>query len=545
MELFQKNKKLIFVGFFFLFLFLGSRAGATNSSEFLRFNIDSSYDASNRGDIDAVLVKTASKIYFYIEKNWWDSQLPVQKNEVLNNLEILSQEFNNKIYPILTSVFGSEWKPGVDGDDRITILFHSMRENAGGYFRSNDEYIKIQSPNSNEREMLYLPISRVGNPYKLKVLTAHELVHLITFNQKEKTFDSQEETWLNEARAEYSTTILGYNDNYNGSVLQERVKDFLENPSDPLTEWQNNKYDYATASLFTHYLVDHYSINMLIDSLKSKSVGISSIEEALKKNGLEDDFSQVFTNWTIAVLVNNCSLGAKYCYLNQNLNNLRIVPVLNFLPLTGKSSLSVTNITKNWAGNWQKIFGGTGDLLLEFNSLRGLNFKVPYIIQAKDGSVSLNFLSINKDQKGNFSLTGFGTQNNSITIIPSLQTKTSGFNGKEPTYPFTFTVSISGQQIIPNENPLIPAGFTFNKNLYYGIKNQDVVYLKILLASEGCVSGLENTTYFASKTLAAVKCFQNKYKSQISQVAGYQIKATGLVGYGTRNQLNTLLDLTR
>lgn len=543
MIFFGRNKRVFFIFCFSIFLLMGTKVGATNSNEFLSFSIDPSYDSSARSSINTVLVRTTAKLYFYFGEDWWDSQVILKKNEILNNLDLLSQEFDNKIYPILTSVFGQEWKSGIDGDDRITILFHPMKEGVGGYFRSNDEYMKIQSPTSNEREMLYLSVSRPDNLNRLKVLLAHEFVHLITFNQKEKTFGVQEEIWLNESRAEYSATLLGYNDNYAGSILQERMKDFLENPSDSLTEWRETKYDYAIINAFTHYLVDHYSVQILIDSLESKLVGIPSINEALQKNGVSEDFSQIFTDWTAAVFLDNCSFGTQYCYLNPNLINLHIVPNLNFLPFSGESSLSVTNITKNWAGNWQKIFGGSGNLTLEFNSLRGLNFKVPYLVQAKDGSISLNFLSLDEDQKGELSLSNFGSQNTALIFIPSLQTKMSGFDGNEFTYPYTFTVSISDGQTTPNNpiNPLLPQGFTFQKNLYFGMLDQDVVYLKIMLAAEGCVSGLANTTWFGPKTLEAVKCFQNKYKSEISAAAGYTIKGTGFAGVGTRNRLNALL----
>ncbi len=536
-----KNKKIIFFGLFALSFFFVTPAEAVNLNDSIVFNVDSSYDATARFNLEATLIKTTSKLYFYIEKSWWDSQIYAKQNEILNNLEILSQEFENKIYPVLTSVFGSEWNPGIDSDSKITILFHLMKGEAGGYFRTNDEYLKLQVPDSNEREMVYLPINQLDNSYKLKVILAHELVHLITFNQKDKMFGLSEETWLNEARAEYSATILGYNDNYTGSVLRERMRDFLENPSDSLTEWRENKYDYAVINAFTHYVVDHYGVQILIDSLKTKSVGIPSINEALKKNGIKKDFSQIFTDWTVAVVVNNCSFGNEYCYLNPDLSSVRIVPNLNFLPFGGQSSLFVANITKNWAGNWQKIFGGSGNLKLEFSSLKGLNFKVPYLIQTKSGETSLNFLSLDENQKGEISLSDFGAQNMTLIIIPSLQTKLSGFDGNELTYPYSFTISVSGQQ---RGNPLIPVGFAFNKNLYYGIKSEDVIYLKIILAAEECVSNLANTNYFGPATLRGVKCFQNKYKSEISAAAGYAIRSTGFVGIGTRMKLNSLLGLT-
>ena len=155
----------------------------------------------------------------------------------------------------------------------------------------------------------------------LKAFFTHELIHLITFNQKNKKYDIEEDTWLNEARAEYVPTLLGYN-NYEDSYLEKRAQYFSEKPTGSLIDWQNTKYDYGRASLFVHYLVDHYGINILSDSLHSPKIGIDSINYALQKNGFKEDFSQIFSDWTVAVLINDCNYGAKYCYLNKNLKDL-------------------------------------------------------------------------------------------------------------------------------------------------------------------------------------------------------------------------------
>ena len=87
----------------------------------------------------------------------------------------------------------------------------------------------------------------------------------------------------------------------------------------------------------------------------------------------------------------------------------------------------------------------------------------------------------------------------------------------------------------------IPDTFTFTKNLSSGMHDSDVVNLKTILANEDCVTGLANTDYFASKTLAGVKCFCAKYKDAISTAAGYTVGCTGLVGTGVRAKLNALI----
>ncbi|TSC95217.1 MAG: hypothetical protein CEN87_229 [Parcubacteria group bacterium Licking1014_1] len=557
----EKNKKIIFVAIIFFILSAAFDAQAVNSNEVLNFYVDKDFDASERTQIAATMVKTAPKLYFYIEKNWWDLQLQPKRAEILNNLDILSQEFENRIYPMLTSVFGSEWKPGVDGDDRITVLFQSMKEDVAGYFRPADEYIKLQLPESNEKEMLYLSLSHIDSP-QLKVFLSHEFVHLIAFNQKERISGKEEEVWLNEARADYSLNILGYDDQYEGSNLQRRIKAFLEKPSDSLTEWQGKKHDYGVTSLFTYYMIDHYGINVLIDSLKSKLAGIPSINYALQKNEIEGNFSQIFTDWTIAVVLNDCSLGPKYCYLNKNLKNFRISPNLNFLPLTGDSSLSVTNVTKNWSGSWQKIIGGNGKLKLEFSSSIGLDFRLPYIIEDKNGKYLINFLVLDKNKKGEIDIEKFGSQIKSLVIIPSLQTKTSGFDGLEFTYPFTFTILIA-EAISPDEQATIKklldqidylkkeiAKFRscsqLNSNLYFGmLNNNEVRCLQEFLKSQSSDIYPEKliTGYFGNLTKLAVIRFQEKYSPEILTSSGLR-RGTGYVGFKTRQKINRLISGT-
>jgi len=562
MELFKGNKNILATGIFLLCafaMFFAQPASAVNYGDVVVFNVDKSFDASARTQISSTLVKTGSNLYFYIDSSWWASQPPAKQAEILAYLDILSQEFDNKIYPTLTSVFGSEWKPGVDGDNKITILFQAMNSNEGGYFREGDEYIKLQVPTSNEREMIYLSLDKISD-VRMKNVLAHEFVHLITFNQKNKNFNVEEDTWLNEARADYASTILGYDDKYDGSNLQQRVRDFIENPSDSLTEWTGTKYDYASTSLFAHYLIDHYGINIFIDSLKSRNVGISSINAALLRVGYKETFSQIFTNWTIASVLNNCSINPKYCYLNQNLKNFRLAPSLNFLPLTGNVSLSVTNVTKNWTGNWLKFIGGNGDLKFNFSSLKGLTFQMPYIVEDSAGSYGVELLALDKDTKGEIDLDKFGTDYKSLIIIPSLQSQIYQVDDLEPTYPYTYAVEVIGsapvgdQELIQQLLDRIAAlkqqiavllaqkggGSStdyctqLDRNLYFGMSNNsDVQCLQTFLKNQGASIYPEGlvTGNFGSLTQQAVIRFQAKYV----------IPQTGYVGVLTRTKINQIL----
>jgi hypothetical protein len=421
--------------------------------------------------------------------------------------------------------------------------------------------------------MIYLNANLLGSP-QTKSFLSHEFMHLITFNQKDKTYGVSEEIWLNEARSEYVPTLLGYDEEYQGSTLQMRVEKFIEEPNDSLTEWLNSPYDYGVINLFTQYLVDHYGVKILIDSLHSEKVGIPSINEALKKNGVRHDFSQIFTDWTIAVLINDCQLDLKYCYLNENLKDIKVIPASNFLPLVGESTLSVTRATVNWAGNWQKIFGGKENLKFSFDGSDLVKFKVPYLLCQDLKSCEVKYLALDENQKGDIEILKFSEKYSSLIVIPSVQSKIIGFNGAEPSYSFSWTVSTFEKTEEEKEKELIEKLLAqieflkaeivkvqakinailasrgqlvscqkFENNLYFGMRNNsEVKCLQEFLRAQGPEIYPEGlvTGNFLSLTQAAVIRFQERYASEI--LAPWELKkGTGFVGRTTRLKINELL----
>ncbi len=400
------------------------------------FFVDPGYDRNDREEIEAILMLENSLAYFYIEEEWWNKLGSSRQEEIEDSLDELSLSFKNEIYPTLTSSFGSEWKPGIDDDDKITVLFHWMKEGRAGYFREADEYPLLQSPSSNEREMVYLNTDYIANDL-IDSYLAHEFAHLITFNQKVKENGVFEETWLDEARAEFSPTLVGYDSEYGGSNLERRISLFLKNPSDSLTEWRGRNADYGALNLFTQYLVDQYGTEILIDSLQSKKIGISSIDFALEKNDINKDFSQVFQDWTLAVLLNNCSFGEEYCYLNENLKNLRVGPTLNFFPFASKSSLKIEDYIKDWSGRWYKLMGGRGDLEIVFEGIEGVDYRIFYVVCDNSSECSINKLELGNGN-GLIEVDNFGENYDSITLVISTGEKTEGFGRSEISYPFSF-----------------------------------------------------------------------------------------------------------
>jgi len=556
-------KKILIIALLF---FLGpSFALAEETGQAETFFVDSNYDASERKEVEAELKLISDHAYFYLEQKWFNSRSEKAQQEIKDNLKDLSQEFNDNIYPEITSTFGQEWKPGIDDDERITILFHSMRERGAGYFRSNDEYEKIRAYNSNEREMFYLNIDYLY--FKKRFITsytAHELVHLITFNQKEKLRDVQEEVWLNELRADYAPTIMGYNaDDYGNSMLATRIRTFLDHPTDALTEWSYLSDDYGVINAISHYLVDHYGREVLVDSLHSPEKGVESLNHALQENGFEKDFQEVFKEWTLAVFLNNCEIGDKYCYLDDNLENLSVPSEIIFLPNSGDANISANYDIKPWSGHWYKIMGQKGDLKVKVDGDDRANFKIPYVV--KDLTYEIGTLSLNEKQVGSTTIENFGEEYESFTLLPFVA------NEATTTYNLSVDISVSNNseqeqketerlrqrvaELQQRVEELLKkleeqeqqkqkyACVEITNNLKVGMRNEQVKCLQQFLKDQGkdiYPEGLV-TGYFGPLTKQAVIRFQEAHQQQILAPWSLQ-NGTGYVGRTTKEQINEMMN---
>ena len=536
------EKKIFVAVFIFLLPLLiclqAREVFADNEGDAKTFFINKSFDSKGREQISAFLQKAGNSAYFYLDREWFDSLESDKKAVIQSDLNIISLEFDNVIYPKLTEFYGQEWNPGIDSDRKITILFHPMIQDASGYFTNGDEYSKYQIPTSNEREMIYVNSSLIFYT-AVKSYIAHEFTHLITFNQKDRLRNVGEEVWLNELRAEYAPTYLKYDDDYVGSNLEQRVKQFLSNPSAPLTEWLNQSKDYGVVNIFGEYLTDHYNPKILGDSLKSSKIGIPSLSEALQLNGVTKSFSDVFTDFTIAVFLNDCSLKREYCFSGPNLSRFKISPSLIFLPSTEKTQFRLDYSTKEWAGNWYRIVGGHGDLKISFSGESRVTFKIPYVICGISSNCEVRSIALNYYNSGEVTIKDFGTTFGSLTIIPSVQNKLIGFDGREPSYNFSISASMQMKG---------STGGNFDcsqirSNLYFGmVNNNEVRCLQQILKNEGQAVYREGyvTGNFYSLTYAAVIRFQEKYASEILAPTGLR-KGTGYVGPATRKKINELL----
>lgn len=555
---FSRPQKIFFVFLtgIFLLVFVPQKSEAAVTANFY---VESRYDAEDRTFLKAVHVASGYNVNIYADQLWWDF---TPRTEAEAAVEALVKEFDGKIYPVLTSAFGAEWNPGIDKDAKVVILIEMMKDNMGGYFKTNDEYSKFLATDSNEHEMFYVNSKRIFDP-NLKAYVAHEFMHLITFNQKNQIYNEDEDVWLDEARAQYAPTLLGYNDIYEGSYLENKAQGFLERPNDSLVDWQETKDDYGRALMFITYLVDHYGVKTLVDSLHSPKRGIESIEYALEKNDFKEKFYQIFFDWTIAVFVNNCDYGSKYCYLSKNLKNFYLPPAVNFLPVSGSTTLTFSDNTKHWTGNWYKLIGGGGGtLMFNFEKSAEVPFDVAILKKNSLGNFNIGFMSLDSAGKDEIAIEGFGKDVMSLIIIAVARGDHNSPLSK--VYPLSWSASINKiqkdsdseeikkimaaiaelqqkiAQILQQKNQdLCP----LNADLYFGIQNSTQVkclqeFLKIqgqAIYPEGLVTG-----NFGNFTKQAVIRFQEKYAQEILASWGLSV-GTGRVGPTTRNKINQMI----
>ncbi|TSC90807.1 MAG: hypothetical protein G01um10142_241 [Parcubacteria group bacterium Gr01-1014_2] len=554
--------KKIILFFFFCFLFSES-ASADFLNQTSIFNINSDYEYLGRREVSANLMKISNKAHWYVSDDYWAGISQPEQTIFLAKLDELAREFDDRIYPIETQFWGAESNPGIDNDPRVTILITKLIDLAGGYFDSSHLYKKSQIPESNEREMVFINSLSLLNG-RAKIFLAHEFQHLIGFQQKDILKNVSEDIWLNEARAEHAPRLLGYDENYETSNIRRRVFAFQADPSEPLAEWKNKAPDYGAITLFSYYLVDHYGEKMLVDSLKNGKIGIDSLNEALLLNGFTERFSDIFSNWTIANVLNDETVSPKFAYRYEHLKNFRVSPSQSSTIYGAENIVSIFKTVKDWQPAWYEFntsvnSGSNLNLRIDFSADPGTNFKIPYVAFKINGQKETGFVPFGSTSSpqvsgsnGTLYLKNFGSEIYKLILIPANHSKTADFTENDPTSSFNLKVQLTSefQKITPSIQNLLDqisalqnqinqlkissiSQFSLDRNLSVGSQGEDVRQLQDFLIKEEVYPEARITGYFGPLTKNAVIRFQQKYA--ISPQIGY-------VGLKTRTKIQELLN---
>ena len=257
-------------------------------------------------EVTATCVTKSEHLYVYVENSVRDMVTDAEAAAI-------AKEFDTRIYPRVREWMGTEWKPGLDRDNRITLLMHDVGmndsgEDYGGYFSPVDQIPTL--PNSNRREMLYMDVFqfRERSRHTFHSSLAHEFAHLVNWFQNGGTTDQR---WLEEGMASFVEWGVY------GTVHTIFVDGYLTNPNVSLSYANTREVYYGAAFMLMLYLYEHYGGQELIRGIiASDALGEQAINAALSNGGKDVRFPEVFLNWGLANWVNTQARNKQLGYLN-------------------------------------------------------------------------------------------------------------------------------------------------------------------------------------------------------------------------------------
>jgi len=268
----------------------------------------SNVDENTNFQVQARLAYASPHVYFWIE-----SGVEYDKRDV----EHLVRVFEERSYPTNREFFGSEWTPGVDGDEHLYVLFAgNLGDGIAGYYSSNDEYAPVVRQYSNAHEMFYVNADTVdlGEAFIDSVM-AHEFQHMIHWYR-----DRNEQSWMNEGFSTLAELLNGFDA---GGVDYSYVVD----PDIPLTYWpsagdDSNYGHYGQSFLFLTYLLDRFGEEATRALVAETGNGLDSIDGVLAGLGASDPATgnrltanDVYADWSVAAMLNDPAVeNGRYAY---------------------------------------------------------------------------------------------------------------------------------------------------------------------------------------------------------------------------------------
>ena len=271
----------------------------------------SNTDTDENFRVSAKLVYETEHVYFFVQEG-----VTVIESRVRD----LVDDFEQNSYPTNRAFFGSEWSPGVDGDEHLYILYaKGLGFSVAGYYSSVDEYSHLVHEFSNEKEMFYINADATfPGDSSLPGTLAHEFQHMIHwFN------DRNEETWMNEGSSVLSEFLNGYGaDGFDAS--------FTRDPGVQLNAWSEGGpgFDsiphYGAGFLFMTYFLDRFGEAATQELVSHPENGLKSVQSVLGELNLVDEqtgapYSAVdlFGDWAVANYLNDLTLeNGRYGYSN-------------------------------------------------------------------------------------------------------------------------------------------------------------------------------------------------------------------------------------
>lgn len=266
-------------------------------------------DTNVNTQVQASLRYITPHVYFWVQDG-----VPYKESE----MKALVDEFENKIYPTNREFFGSEWSPGIDGDEHIYILYaRGLGASIAGYFSSSDSVHPLVQEYSNAHEMFLFNAdsTALGDEFTYGVL-AHEFQHMIHWK-----LDGNETSWLNEGSSELAAFINGYDPGGFDWL-------YINEPDLQLNDWPNDQNatspHYGAGFLFMTYFLDRFGEDATKLLVKDPTNGLDSVEAVLHEinatnpaTGRPISADDFFMDWVVTNFMLDKSVGdGRYIYNN-------------------------------------------------------------------------------------------------------------------------------------------------------------------------------------------------------------------------------------
>lgn len=266
-------------------------------------------DTNVNTQVQATLRYITPHVYFWVQDG-----VPYKESE----MKALVDEFEEKIYPTNREFFGSEWSPGIDGDEHIYILYaRGLGASIAGYFSSSDSVHPQVQEYSNGHEMFLFNADNtpLGDEFTYGVL-AHEFQHMIHWK-----LDGNETSWLNEGSSELAAFINGYDPGGFDWL-------YINEPDLQLNDWPNDQDctspHYGAGFLFMTYFLDRFGEDATKLLVKDPANGLESVDDVLHEINATDPATgqpisadDFFMDWAVTNFVLDKSIGdGRYVYNN-------------------------------------------------------------------------------------------------------------------------------------------------------------------------------------------------------------------------------------
>ena len=282
-------------------------------------------DTTETSQVEATLRYVGEHVYIWVENQVRFKESSVSK---------LGDTIDQDIVPTNRAFFGTEWNPGVDGDERFYVLYvRGIGRSVAGYYSSADEVHPEAHPFSNAHEMFLINADTVDleDNYILGTI-AHEYQHMIHWY-----LDKNEEAWVNEGFSMLAEQVNGYDaGGFDWSYMQ--------NTDMQLNDWDagdaDNSAHYGASYLFMSYFLDRFGEDATKQLVAHKENGFVAMDSVAKElNLINPDTNQpysgeeIFADWTVANLLQKSrTADRRYDYKSYSPYSMKLTETLYSCP---------------------------------------------------------------------------------------------------------------------------------------------------------------------------------------------------------------------